>query len=362
MQPDRDETVRFRHPDALSSDAGFAGEGEAPVYAPEPGRRTSAPLVPRRRGRLRRLFGFLFLIIVLSAIGYGVYLLNIVAKISTNPWQITPVAADDTGRTNVLVMGIGDPGHSGADLTDTLMLVSFDSTSHRIAQVSVPRDLRVKIDGYGYSKINAANADGGTELAEQTVADTLGVPINYYVKTNFSGLEQLVDAVGGLDIDVKDRLADSEYPCADDQYKSCGLVIESGVQHMDGARVLQYVRCRKGTCGNDFGRAARQQEVIGLLRPKLTDAHLLLNPVKLQAVVAAVQQGVKTDLGLWQMLNLANAWRADAANQPVHLVLSNGPGGYLRSDPAGSSDLLPIGGNFSQIWERVRNIFSADEQ
>jgi LCP family protein required for cell wall assembly len=259
-----------------------------------------------------------------------------------------------------LVLGVGDPGHSGEKLTDTLMLLSLNSTTKRMAQVSIPRDLRVNVPGHGYSKINAANVYGGVTVAEQTVSDTLGVPIDYYLKTNFSGLKDLVDAVGGIDVDVKQRLTDSEYPCDDNQYKVCGLDIKPGLQHMDGTLALQYVRCRKGTCGNDFGRAERQQEVLGLLRPKLTDWHLALNPMKLKLVAEAAQKGISTDMGLIQLLQLANGWRESSDNQPVHLVLSTAPGGYLRSDPGGSSDLLPVGGNFSAVSKAVQGIFTTE--
>jgi LCP family protein required for cell wall assembly len=297
-------------------------------------------------------------LVLLGAIGYAAYIISIVAKISTNSWQFGGLSADATGRTNVLVLGTGDPGHAGQNLSDTIMVLSLDKATHRVGQLSIPRDLRVQIPGYGYSKINAANAYGGINLAEQTVSNTLDTQLDYYVQTNFSGLKDIVDAVGGVDVDVKERLVDTEYPCDDNQYKVCGLDIEPGIQHMDGTRALQYVRCRKGTCGNDFGRAARQQELIGLLKSKVLDPHLLLNPVKLTALVSAVQKGVKTDLGVIQMLELANRWRTDADNQPVNLVLSTANNGYLKGDPAGSSDLLPIGGDFSAIDERFKDFFT----
>ncbi len=97
--------------------------------------------------------------------------------------------------------------------------------------------------------------------------------------------------------------------------------------------------------------------MISLLRPKLTDWHLLLNPAALTKVAEAAQKGVETDMGLIQLLELAKTWQDDASHQPVELVLSTAPGGYLRSDPAGSSDLLPIGGDFSQVSQAVKDIF-----
>jgi LCP family protein required for cell wall assembly len=326
---------------------------------PQPRR---APGAPRPHRNWLRIIGrtiLLFVVIALvSTLLYAGYIVSIVAKISTNSWQTGPLSADTGGRTNVLVLGVGDPGHAGQNLSDTIMVVSLDEASHRIAQVSIPRDLRVNIPGYGSSKINAAHAYGGVRLAEQTVSNTLDTQVDYYVKTDFSGLKGVVDAVGGLDVDVKDRLTDTEYPCDDNQYKVCGLDIKPGLQHMDGARALQYVRCRKGTCGNDFGRAERQQEVIGLLKPKVLDVHLLLEPAKLKQLCAAIQKGVQTDLGLIQLAELANRWRTDSTNNPVNLVLSTAPNGYLRGDPAGTSDLLPIGGDFSAIAHKFKVLFT----
>ncbi|HVQ43538.1 MAG TPA: LCP family protein [Candidatus Saccharimonadia bacterium] len=348
--PERD-LAQFKPADGQPSPA-------APTTAPA--RPMARPRPPRRaRAVLWRMFWFIVLAVLAGVVVYAVYIVNIVAKISTNSWQLGPLAADASGRTNILVMGVGDPGHAGQNLSDTMMVLSLDGTAHRLAEISIPRDLRVNIEGYGYGKINTANAYGGVSLAEDTVSQTFDVPIDYYVKTNFSGLKEVVDAVGGLDVDVKDRLRDTEYPCDDDQYKVCGLDIEPGSQHMDGTTVLQYVRCRKGTCGNDFGRAARQQEVLGLLRPKVTDWHLILQPAKLKQLVTAVQHGVETNMGIAQLLQLGNGVREAGANEPVNLVLSTANGGYLRGDPTGGSDLLPIGGDFSAISERVKNIFGA---
>lgn len=349
---------RFAHPDALvprgADDFGTYQPGSAENPLPGP-----APRRPRHRARaLRRIFGTILFAAIAVVVAYGIYILVIVAKISTNPWQVGPVSADLDGRTNVLVLGQGDPGHDGEKLTDTMMVVSVDSRGNRVAQISMPRDMRVSIPGYGFGKINSAHVYGGVALAEQTVSNTLNLPIDYYVKTDFSGLKDIVDAVGGLDVDVQQRLADPEYPCDDNQYRSCGLVIEPGLQHMTGTDVLHYVRCRKGTCGNDFGRAARQQEIIGLIKVKLLNPELLLRPKELTQIVTAISAHVETDLGFIQMLQLGNTVRRASDNPSVNLVLSTAPGGLLRNDPRGSSDLLPLGDDFSGIASAVENIFS----
>jgi LCP family protein required for cell wall assembly len=324
---------------------------------PQPPR--SQPRPPRKR-RWGRIVGFIVLALVVAALGYVAVLASNVAKISTQPLDFTGLATDTEGRTNILILGQGDPGHSGEKLTDTMMVLSLDTHTKKVAQISLPRDLRVRIEGYGYNKINTANALGGVKLAQQTVSDTLDIPIHYYVQTNFSGLKELVDAVGGVDVDVKERLTDSEYPCDDNQYKVCGLDIKAGQQHMNGTLALQYSRCRKGTCGNDFGRAARQQEILGLVREKATRWDTLINPAKLAALTGALRQGVTTDMGAVQLLQLGLDWQAAQKHGPIHLVFSTSPGGYLKS--SGTSDLVPLDGTFAAIQERVRNIFTVPAQ
>lgn len=322
-------------------------------------RREYAQPIGKKPGRVQKVFGRVFgglLVIILAVVVlYGWFAVRTVAKISTNPWILNGLNADGAGRTNVLVLGLGDPGHAGEKLTDTILMLSLQGD--RAAYVSVPRDLRVPISGFGSGKVNSANVYGGPDLAESTVEGVLGQPMSGRIVVDFSAISRLIDAVGGIDVDVKDTLIDPEYPCDDNQFKSCGLRIEAGHTHMDGALALKYVRCRKGTCGNDFGRASRQQEVIGLLRPKLVDPALLIQPARLNAVTNALTEGFSTNLSVWQMLQLALKFQQSGSTEPIRYVLSTANGGLLRADPGGSSDLLPIGGSFTAIQQKVANIF-----
>lgn len=304
-----------------------------------------------------RFIGTVLIISICCVFAYTIYLAVSLSRISTNPLGLSGLAIDPAGRTNVLVLGVGDEGHSGKGLSDTMMLMIMDDTLGRVAQVSIPRDLQVNIPDYGIAKVNAAHAFGGPALAKTVVGETLGTSVPYYVRTNFTGLKSIVDVAGGLDITVKERLYDSQYPCDDDQYKVCGLAIEPGKQHMDGSRVLQYVRCRKGTCGNDFGRSARQQEVLNLLKDKIVAPSMLLNPVKLMALATAMRQFVETDMGAVQLLQFASQWKNFSDKQPsVQLVLSTSADGLLRS--TGSGYLVPQAGDFSVIDYRIDHIFS----
>lgn len=312
-----------------------------------------------RRGWLKRLLLGLFVIAILVLAGGLWFAQHTLRGISSRPFDLSGLAADSSGRTNVLILGVGDPGHAGQNLSDSIMVVSFNKRTNQVATISVPRDTEVDIDGYGYRKINNAYALGKTELANKTVSQTLGLPVHYTVVTNFSGLKQLVDAVGGLDINVKQALVDDQYPCADNQWLACGTNIQPGIHHMDGAKVLEYTRCRKGTCGNDFGRAERQQEVIDLLMQELIRPTVWLNPIQTAAVSNALRTGLQTDLSGPNMVRLARLWQKKSG-EPIRWVLSTAPGGMLRS--AGSGNLVPIGGDFEAIQKQANEIFTSPPQ
>lgn len=310
--------------------------------------------VGSRRRRVWRWIKIALIVLGVVIIAVLVFLFYNLSKLSINPLDFGSLQQTD-GRTNVLVLGIGDPGHAGQNLSDTIMVISVDHRSGDVAMISVPRDLRVSIPGHGYAKINQANSDGGPTLAEQTVANTLGIPIHYYFKTDFSGLKDLVDAVGGIQVTVTQELSDPEYPCASDENRACGIDIKPGTYHMDGAQALEYTRCRKGTCGNDFGRAARQQEVITKLRDKLATPGVYLNPATDASVLTALRAHSQTDMSVNNLIQLG--WQMKHAPKTIRFVYSNQPGGLLTGVP-GSSDLVPVGGDYSALQNKAENIFA----
>lgn len=303
---------------------------------------------------VKRCFLALLVIMLILAVAVGWFGIRTLQGVSSKPFDLSGLSSDG-GRTNVLILGKGDPGHAGQELSDSIMVVSFNKSTKQVATISIPRDTEANIPGYGYRKINNANALGGSQLATQTVSDMLDIPIDYTIVTNFTGLSKLVDAVGGIDVDVKEALIDNEYPCATNEYKSCGINIQPGLQHMDGAKALEYTRCRKGTCGNDFGRAARQQEVIGLLMAKLVQPQVWLNPVSATAVSNALRTGMDTDISGPNMVRLAWMW-SGKLGEPIAWVLSTAPGGLLVSGANGN--LVPVGRDYSAIQEQAANIFT----
>lgn len=330
------------------------------VYDPISDKRETPNIKPDKLDKpkkKRRWWKWLLFIIISLGIAYGLMLLLNVSKISTNPFGFGKLKGEADGRINILVLGVGDPGHEGEGLADTTMVASIDTKNNKIAMISIPRDTRVKIPGYGSLKINNAHAYGEVALARQVVENTLDIPIHYYVRANFSGLKQAVDAVGGVNINVKEAMYDPEYPCEKNEARMCGFKIKAGQTQMNGATALKYARCRKGSCGDDFGRAARQQEVLIATRDKALSSGTILNPAKLSALASALGNNIKTDLSINNVMRLRELTEKVDSNQIIKVVFSIKPNGFL--EPAvGSSDLVPTAGDFSEIQAFVADVFS----
>ena len=281
--------------------------------------------------------------------------------------EASDLKGEGDGRVNVLFLGVGDEGHAGAELTDTIMVASLDPRTNDVAMLGVPRDLYVRTSARGYDKINAVHAYGeqtkkgdGPAAAKKVVSDTLGVPIHYYIRADFTGLKKAVDALGGVDIEVEQALYDPEYPCEKNAGRACGLRIAAGKQRMDGATALKYVRCRKGNCGNDFGRAKRQQQVLVAMRERALKLSTLTNPAKISELISVVGNHIRTDLQAWEIKKLAEISQKIDPAKIINNVLDNGDGGLVRTaNFGGASVVIPaLGhGNFSAIQEFVRSIF-----
>lgn len=274
----------------------------------------------------------------------------------------TKLKGEGDGRINILLLGVGGKEHEGGKLSDTIMVASIDPVNKSIAMLSIPRDLYVRIPGYGYSKINSANSYGGPDLAKQTVSEILDLPIHYYVQADFNGFKSAVDAVGGLNIANKTSLYDPQYPC-DNGNGYCAFKLAPGQYQMDGDLALKYARCRQGACGNDFGRAERQQQLLVALRQKALDSSTLTNPVKMSRLVDSAGDNVRTDFTMNEIKKLATVIKEVDIAKATNRVLDNGPSGLLvdgsgRFAGAGSV-LVPKAGafNYSEIQELAHSLF-----
>jgi len=230
------------------------------------------------------------------------------------PEQELPDIESKKERINVLLLGI-DQRDNGTDKgpwrTDTMILVSVDPATQSLSMLSIPRDLWVTIPGYGENRINTAHATGdirqypggGVALAKKTVWYVFGVPVHYYVRINFTGFEKMVDAIGGITIDVKTAIHDDKYP--DQNYGTMVVDIPAGVQHMDGKTALQYARSRHGS--NDFDRMGRQQEVILAVRDKVLSLDIPL--LRVPQLIELAGSSIQTDLKLDEIVALAGILR-----------------------------------------------------
>lgn len=224
---------------------------------------------------------------------------------TSEPWQ-------GTERITILVMGIDRrPGQSFISRTDSMMLVSLDPVNNTASILSIPRDLYVLIPGHGRDRINTAfvygsagdNPVGGAALAMQTVEYNLGVRINHYALVDFSAVTKTVDTLGGIDINVPRDINDPTYP--DMNYGYDPLFIPAGWTHMDGQLALKYARTRH--VDNDFGRAQRQQQVLLAVRDKAIGLGIPSLIARAPSLYQQLEQGIRTDLSLEQMVRLATA-------------------------------------------------------
>ncbi|MBI2797673.1 LCP family protein [Candidatus Saccharibacteria bacterium] len=284
--------------------------------------------------------------------------------------EVTPATlkGEGDGRVNVLLLGKGDAGHAGEELTDTIMVASYDVKNNQVALLSIPRDLYVKIPGVGWDKINSANAygqqtkqTGGPELVKQTVSKILDVPVHYYVLVDFSALRQSVDAVGGIDnIVVEQDLYDPEYPCDNNESRSCGFRLKAGTYNMDGATALKYSRCRKGDCGDDYGRAKRQQQVLMALREKALKQSILTDPGKILNMINIVSNNIKTDLQPSEIQRLGSIAKDLNPKDVTNQVLDVDNNGLVKNAAIGNASVVvPAAGigEYSDIQAFVRTLF-----
>ena len=208
-------------------------------------------------------------------------------------------------KSTIMIMGV-DTREDDVGRSDTLMIATVDPKKDRAALLSIPRDTRVKIAGHGWDKINAAYAYGGEKLTQRTVEDFLGVNMDHYVIINTHAFQKIIDAIGGIDINVEKRMY-YEDPWDDDG----GLVIDlrPGMQHMDGKTAVTYVRYRDEE--GDIGRIKRQQKFMAACMEKITSPAII---PKLPAVIKEVLGSVKTDLSMRQLLEFAGTLKEAQKN------------------------------------------------
>jgi LCP family protein required for cell wall assembly len=226
------------------------------------------------------------------------------------PATATPAAPPSGGAVTVLLLGSDQrPGETDPPRTDALIVARIDPQRHRVALLSLPRDLWVQIPGYGQARINAAHVwgiiyhdpNGGPGLARKTVSKLLGIPIDYTVYINFEGFIGAIDSLGGVTVDVEKELYDGQFPTMDYGYTVAHFL--PGPQQMDGATALMYSRIRHPD--SDFARMRRQQAVLVAVMARLREQNVLQSLKSLEDITTALRDYVKTDMPEDQMIGLA---------------------------------------------------------
>lgn len=207
----------------------------------------------------------------------------------------TPPGAMTSNPVNILFLGSdqrpGEPARA-----DTLLLMRVDGGNKTISQLSIPRDTLADIPGYGEGKINSAYAYGGPALQIAAVEELTGLPVHHFVELDFDGFPEIVDSLGGVDIDVP-KTIDSQYP---EGVQWTEVHFDAGPQHMDGETALIYVRVRYSD--DDFQRMGRQQQFMEALQKKMTSP---INMLKMPLVAPTVVESITTDLSTNDLIRFA---------------------------------------------------------
>jgi len=276
----------------------------------------------------------------------------------------------ENDRINILLLGIGGPGHDGPYLTDTIILTSIQPSTGRTALLSIPRDLSVPYPDGTWRRVNEAysmgqtqmNSQGG-ELAAQTISTVLGVDVPYYAVVDFNGFKKVIDETGGIRVMIERSFADRSFPTMDEKVQTVSFT--AGWQWLDGERALQFARSRHGDNneGSDFARAKRQQKVLLAIKDRILSSQTILNPITINRLASNLGDNLKTNMEPWEIITLYSLTGKINTERIVRASLDAAPGGFLTEviGENGAYLLQPRGGDFGQIQRLAKNIFTEPE-
>lgn len=293
----------------------------------------------------------------------------------------TSLSGSERGRVNVLVVGYSadDPGHAGANLTDSIMILSLDTKDKKGYMLSVPRDLYVTIPGSSKAKINEAYqrgevdgfqedgyATGGMGLLEKTIHDSFDIQIDYYALVDYATVRDITNALDGITVTVASSDPRGLYDPNFLPKEGGPLQLSNGPQKLDGETALKLTRARGATYGSygfaqsDFDRTKHQQQVLVGIKQGLTWT-VLLDPRENKDVLDAVAHNVKTDVKINEVLPLYRLFNRVPDNQLQSINLRDFNGRNLLQSyttPTGQSALIPAAGanDYSDIQAMVQSL------
>src|SRR3989344_717908 len=266
------------------------------------------------------------------------------------------------GRINIMLLAIGGEGHSGENLADTVMVASIEPKEHKVALLSIPRDLYVQVpDEEFYSKLNAVHAYGeskkkhnGPQLLKKKVEDITGLPIHYYARFDFIAFKKIVEALGGVNITIENSFVDYWHK----------ISFPAGTETMNGDRALAYVRARyvEGPEGGDFRRAARQQQMLIAIRDKIFSVQTAFDFTVVNKILGSLSENISTSMQVWEMKRFFELSRQIDTHNIKSAVLTTGTRGLLVGDTVvlggvPASILKTRTGDYSEIRNIAQHIF-----
>lgn len=288
---------------------------------------------------------------------------------------------------NVLLLGLAGPEHDGPYLTDSLQLLHYEPDTGVATLISLPRDLWVFVPkvadrGGAWNKINQAyqigmgkvgrndlnipyakHAQGG-QLVSKVVAQVLDMPVDAWISLDFKGFRQFIDALGGVEVDVQRTFTDDHYPANDDEAVDASYTtihFNAGCQYMDGERALSFARSRYAPeDGSDFGRARRQQLLLGAVERKIFRVSTIPRAFSL---LGALEDHLHTSLSQRETQDLVGWLQAEANKERRITIQSGGITGNLvfeSTSANGAYILLPkLGqGKYSAIQSYARKLIA----
>lgn len=300
-------------------------------------------------------------------------------------FQHTKLKGEDEGRVNILLAGnsADDPGHNGANLTDSIMVLSMNTKDNTAFIMSIPRDLYVNIPDHGYGKINetfqdgesdnfseSGYADGGMGLLEKVVYQNFGIQSNYYALVNYTALRDAVNAVGGIDVTIDSSDPRGLYDPSKDLSTRLPLVkLSNGVHMLDGQAALNLARARGDAYGSygygrsDFTRTENQRKILIAIKDKASSSGTLANPIKVGQLFDSFGNNVQTDMKLAEAKRFYELIKKVPSSDITSASLSNGKDvNLLKSytNRYGQSTLIPAAGidDYSDIQEYVQKLIT----
>lgn len=302
----------------------------------------------KKSTRKWKIFGFSILgifVLAIVAVAFEYYQLQpknhftSVPVVSTGNTNETKTTNDDSVKLkkpefNILLIGSDQRKGQKVGHSDSMMLVNVDLNKHEYNAVSIPRDTRVHLDGYGYTKLTSVQyimqatkgSQKGVEAAVSAVGDLMGVPINYYVETNYWGFQAMVDAVGGIEMVVPFDVKITHAWNGENQ----GKVISAGSHHLDGKMVTEVVHERYSLKNGEYGRQQLQSEALkGIAKKALSPSNITNLPTLVKSIPDFI---VATNMSTSDMLSLGMAAKDFDPNKQLEYHQIHGTGKTLYDD------------------------------